>query len=156
MEDKIREIKLKVAKLMMDKKRAWELTYRDREPTPFEKETYKIYADEKDYEIKMLIPESEKLTIELTGCAKGDLSHYDIELSLREIFKEGEGIQYDSEGGQFWVYVKPTLVQKVLRHIDYHFPGKINLTVSPNKYDENPWFRNWGQAEVYITIETAF
>jgi len=156
MEDKLREIKLKVAKLMMDKKRAWELTYRDRDPTPFEKETYKIYADEKDYEIKMLIPESEKLTIELTGCAKGDLSHYDIELSLREIFKEGEGIQYDSEGGWFLVYVKPTLVQKVLRHIDYHFPGKINLTVSPNKYGENPWFQNWGQAEVYITIETVF
>jgi hypothetical protein len=97
-----------------------------------------------------LIPDNEKLSICLSGCAKGDLSHYDIEDSLREVFKSGEGVQYDSESGQFWMYVKSTLVQKVLRHIDYHFPGKINLKVEPNEYATNPWFQNWTQAERYL------
>ena len=144
------EIKKKVAKLIIEKKNAWETTYKDREPTQFERDTYKMYAEEKDAEISRLIPSSEKLTICLTGCAKDELSHYDIERSLKTEFKAGEGIQYDSESGQFWVYVKSSLVQKVLRHIDYHFPGGINLNVSPNNYADNPWFQNWTQAEKYL------
>lgn len=156
MEDNFREIKLRVAKLMMDVKRAWETTYKDREPTDFEKSTYEMYKNEKEEEIQRTIPHSQKLTICISGCAKGELSHYDIELSLQTQFKAGEGIQYDSEGGQFWVYVKPSLVQRVLRHIDYHFPGQIDLNVSPNSYASNPWFQNWSQAERYITVETAF
>ena len=90
------------------------------------------------------------MTICISGCAKGELSHYDIEDSLQTQFKAGEGIQYDSEGGQFWVYIKPSLVQRVLRHIDYNFPGQIDLNVSPNSYASNPWFQNWGQAERYL------
>ena len=156
MEDYTREIKLKVAKLMMDEKRAWEVTYKDREPTEFEKRTYEMYKNEKEDEIQRIIPHGQKLTICISGCAEGELSHYDIEDSLKTQFKAGEGIQYDSEGGQFWVYVKPSLVQKVLRHIDYHFPGQIDLNVSPNNYASNPWFQNWAQAERYITVETAF
>lgn len=156
MEDYTREIKLKVAKLMVDEKRAWEITYKDREPTDFEKRTYEMYKNEKEEEIQRTIPHSQKLTICISGCAEGELSHYDIEDSLKTQFKAGEGIQYDSEGGQFWVYVKPSLVQKVLRHIDYHFPGQIDLNVSPNSYASNPWFQNWAQAERYITVETAF
>ena len=156
MEDYTREIKLKVAKLMMDEKRAWETTYKDREPTDFEKRTYEMYKNEKEDEIQRIIPHGQKLTICISGCAEGELSHYDIEDSLKTQFKAGEGIQYDSEGGQFWVYVKPSLVQKVLRHIDYHFPGQIDLNVSPNSYASNPWFQNWAQAERYITVETAF
>ena len=144
------EIKKKVAKLILEKKSAWEITYKDREPTQFERDTYKMYAEEKDAEISRLIPNSERLTICLTGCAKDELSHYDIERSLKTEFKAGEGIQYDSESGQFWVYVKSSLVQKVLRHIDYHFPGGINLNVSPNNYADNPWFQNWTQAEKYL------
>ena len=150
MEDYTKEIKLKVAKLMMDVKRAWETTYQDREPTQFEKDTYEMYKNEKEDEIQRTIPHSQKLTICISGCAKGELCHSDIEFSLQEVFKRGEGIQYDSEGGQFWVYVKPSLVQKVLRHIDYHFPGQIDLNVSPNDYANNPWFQNWGQAERYL------
>lgn len=150
MEDNFREIKLRVAKLMMDVKRAWETTYQDREPTDFEKSTYEMYKNEKEEEIQRTIPHSQKLTICISGCAKGELSHYDIELSLQTQFKAGEGIQYDSEGGQFWVYVKPSLVQRVLRHIDYHFPGQIDLNVSPNSYASNPWFQNWSQAERYL------
>ena len=42
MEDNIREIKLKVAKLMVEEKRAWETTYKDREPTEFEKRTFEM------------------------------------------------------------------------------------------------------------------
>ena len=156
MEDNFREIKLRVAKLMVDVKRAWETTYQDREPTDFEKSTYEMYKNEKEEEIQRTIPHSQKLTICISGCAKGELSHYDIEDSLQTQFKAGEGIQYDSEGGQFWVYVKPSLVQRVLRHIDYHFPGQIDLNVSPNSYASNPWFQNWSQAERYITVETAF
>lgn len=150
MEDNFREIKLRVAKLMVDVKRAWETTYQDREPTDFEKSTYEMYKNEKEEEIQRTIPHSQKLTICISGCAKGELSHYDIELSLQTQFKAGEGIQYDSEGGQFWVYIKPSLVQRVLRHIDYHFPGQIDLNVSPNSYASNPWFQNWSQAERYL------
>ena len=156
MEDNLREIKLRVASLMMDQKRSWENIYKDRVATEVERQAYLEYANVIDKEIKNNIPESERLTICLTGCARGDLSHYEIEESLQTKFKAGEGIQYDSEGGQFWVYIKPLLVQRVLRHIDYHFPGQIDLTVSPNSYASNPWFQNWGQAEKYITVETAF
>ena len=153
----LEELKKKVAKKIMLQKNAWTETYaKEGAPTDFERQTYKEYADIIDREIKEMIPESERLTIELTGCAKGELSHYDIEDSLKEVFKPREGILYDSEGGQFWVYIKPLLVQRVLRHIDYHFPGQIDLIVSPNSYANNPWFQNWGQAEKYITVETAF
>jgi len=144
------EIKKKVAQLIVKQKNAWEETYKDREPTQFERDTYRMFAEEIENDIKALIPESELLTICLTGCAKGDLSHYEIEESLQTVFKKGEGIQYDSEGGQFWVYINPSLVQQVLRHIDYHFPDQIRLYVSVNKYADNPWFQNWTQAEKYL------
>jgi len=146
----IQEIKKQVAQLIVDKKNAWGNTYKDREPTQFERDTYVMYAEEKDAKIKNMIPESELLAICLNGCAKGDLSHYEIEESLQTKFKAGEGIQYDSEGGQFWVYINPSLVQQVLRHIDYHFPDQIRLYVSVNKYADNPWFQNWTQAEKYL------
>ena len=150
----LEELKKKVAKKIMLQKNAWTETYaKEGAPTDFERQTYKEYADIIDREIKEMIPESERLTIELTGCAKGDLSHYDIENSLRTQFNAGEGIQYDSEGGQFWVYVKSSLVQKVLRHIDYHFPGQIDLNVSVNKYNDNPWFQNWSQAEKFLSAQ---
>jgi hypothetical protein len=155
MEDIFREIKTKVASLMMEQKRLWESTYKDRVATELERNTYQEYADKIDEEIKKTIPESERLTIELTGCAKGDLSHYEIEDSLRTVFKAGEGIQYDSEGGQFWVYINPSLVQPVLRHIDYHFPDQIRLHVSVNKYADNPWFQNWTQAKKYLETEVG-
>jgi hypothetical protein len=153
MEDNLREIKLRVASLMMDQKRSWENIYKDRVATEVERQAYLEYANVIDKEIKNNIPESERLTIELTGCAKGDLSHYDIEDSLKEVFKPREGILYDSEGGQFWVYVKSSLVQKVLRHIDYHFPGQIDLHVGINKYSNNPWFQNWTQAEMFLSVK---
>jgi hypothetical protein len=150
----LQELKKKVAKKIMLKKNAWTETYaKEGAPTDFERQTYKEYADIIDREIKEMIPESERLTIELTGCAKGDLSHYDIENSLRTQFNAEEGIQYDSEGGQFWVYVKSSLVQKVLRHIDYHFPGQIDLNVGVNKYNDNPWFQNWSQAEKFLSAQ---
>ena len=150
----LQELKKEVAKKIMLKKNAWTETYaKEGAPTDFERQTYKEYADIIDREIKEMIPESERLTIELTGCAKGDLSHYDIENSLRTQFNAGEGIQYDSEGGQFWVYVKSSLVQKVLRHIDYHFPGQIDLNVGVNKYNDNPWFQNWSQAEKFLSAQ---
>jgi hypothetical protein len=150
----LQELKKEVAKKIMLKKNAWTETYaKEGAPTDFERQTYKEYADIIDREIKEMIPESEWLTIELTGCAKGELYHTDIELSLREVFKAGEGIQYDSEGSQFWVYVKSSLVQKVLRHIDYHFPGQIDLNVSVNKYNDNPWFQNWSQAEKFLSAQ---
>jgi hypothetical protein len=150
----LQELKKEVAKKIMLKKNAWTDTYaKEGAPTDFERQTYKEYADIIDREIKEMIPESEWLTIELTGCAKGELSHYDIENSLRTQFNAGEGIQYDSEGGQFWVYVKSSLVQKVLRHIDYHFPGQIDLNVSVNKYNDNPWFQNWSQAEKFLSAQ---
>jgi hypothetical protein len=150
----LQELKKEVAKKIMLKKNAWTETYaKEGAPTDFERQTYKEYADIIDREIKEMIPESERLTIELTGCAKGDLSHYDIENSLRTQFNAGEGILYDSEGGQFWVYVKSSLVQKVLRHIDYHFPGQMDLNVSVNKYNDNPWFQNWSQAEKFLSAQ---
>ena len=150
----LQELKKEVAKKIMLIKNAWTETYaKEGAPTDFERQTYKEYADIIDREIKEMIPESERLTIELTGCAKGDLSHYDIENSLRTQFNAGEGIQYDSEGGQFWVYVKSSLVQKVLRHIDYHFPGQIDLNVGINKYGDNPWFQNWTQAEMFLSAQ---
>jgi len=155
MEDIFKEIKTKVASLMLEQKRLWESTYKDRVATELERQTYLGHANRIDEEIKKTIPESERLTIELTGCAKGDLSHYDIEDSLRTAFKAGEGIQYDSEGGQFWVYVKSSLVQPVLRHIDYHFPNQIRLHVSINKYADNPWFQNWTQARKYLETEVG-
>ena len=150
----LEELKKAVAKKIMLKKNAWTETYaKEGAPTDFERQTYQEYVDIIDREIKEMIPESERLTIELTGCAKGDLSHYDIENSLRTQFKAGEGTQYDSEGGQFWVYVKSSLVQKVLRHIDYHFPGQIDLHVGINKYNDNPWFQNWSQAEKFLSAQ---
>jgi len=150
MEDYIREIKLKVAKLMVEEKRAWKGCTNVGAADIAAKDTYEMYKNEKEDEIQRTIPHSQKLTICISGCAKGELCHSDIEFSLKEVFKAGEGIQYDSEGGQFWVYVKPSLVQKVLRHIDYHFPGQIDLNVSPNDYADNPWFQNWEQAERYL------
>jgi hypothetical protein len=155
MEDIFREIKTKVASLMIEQKRLWESTYKDRVATELERQTYLEHANRIDEEIKKTIPESERLTICLTGCAKGDLSHYEIEESLQTKFKAGEGIQYDSEGGQFWVYINPSLVQPVLRHIDYHFPDQIRLHVSVNKYADNPWFQNWTQAGKYLETEVG-
>jgi len=155
MEDIFKEIKTKVASLMIEQKRLWESTYKDRVATELERQTYLEHANRIDEEIKKTIPESERLTIELTGCAKGDLSHYEIEESLQTKFKAGEGIQYDSEGGQFWVYINPSLVQPVLRHIDYHFPDQIRLYVSVNKYADNPWFQNWTQARKYLETEVG-
>ena len=146
----LEELKKEVAKKIMLKKNAWTDTYKDREPTEFERRTFKEYAEIIDREIKNMIPESERLSICLTGCAEEGISHYDIEHSLLEVFKPGEGVQYDSESGQFWMYVKSSLVQKVLRHIDYHFPGGIKLDVSPNNYANNPWFQNWNQAEKFL------
>ena len=132
--------------------RHWKNTYGREgiEPTQEEKDKHKAYRESTDEWIKSLIPSSERLSICLSGCAKGDLSHYDMEDSLQEFFKPGEGVQYDSESGQFWMYVKPTLVQQVLRAIDHNFPGQINLVVEPNAYADNPWFQNWGQAERYL------
>jgi hypothetical protein len=148
----IQERKFKVAELMVSEAKHWKNTYGREgiEPTQEEKDEHKIVRKFSDEAIKSLIPDSEKLSICLSGCAKGDLSHYDIEDSLQEFFKPGEGVQYDSESGQFWMYVKPTLVHQVLRWIDFHFPGKIDLTVEPNKYADNPWFQNWSQAERYL------
>ena len=155
MEDIFKEIKTKVESLMIEQKRLWESTYKDRVATELERQTYLEHANRIDEEIKKTIPESERLTICLTGCAKGDLSHYEIEESLQTKFKAGEGIQYDSEGGQFWVYINPSLVQPVLRHIDYHFPDQIRLHVSVNKYADNPWFQNWTQARKYLATEVG-
>ena len=148
----IQEIKKEVAELMASEAKHWKNTYGREgiEPTQEEKDKHKAYRESTDEWIKELIPSSERLSICLSGCAKGDLSHYDIEDSLQEFFKPGEGVQYDSESGQFWMYVKPTLVHQVLRWIDFHFPGQIDLVVEPNKYSINPWFQNWTQAERYL------
>ena len=146
-----KEIKKEVAELMAAEAHNWKIVYgQEKEATQEEKDEYSAFQEYVEKRIASLISDSEKLSICLTGCAKGELSHYDIEDSLQTEFKAGEGIQYDSEGGQFWVYVKPSLVQQVLRHIDYHFPGKINLNISPNRYTKNPWFQNWTQAERYL------
>ena len=147
----IKEIKKEVAELMATTAHNWKAVYgKEGEATQEERDEYATFREYADKRIQELIPEREKLSICLSGCAKGDLSHYDIEDSLQEFFKPGEGIQYDSESGQFWVYVNPKLVQKVLRHIEYHFPGGIDLNVSPNRYADNPWFQNWTQAERYL------
>ena len=148
----IQERKFKVAEVMAATARHWKNTYGREgiEPTQEEKDKHKAYRERADEWIKELIPSSERLSICLSGCAVEGVSHYDIEHSLIEVFKPGEGVQYDSESGQFWMYVKSSLVQKVLRHIDYHFPGKINLKVEPNEYATNPWFQNWTQAERYL------
>ena len=148
----IQEIKKQVAVVMAATAKHWKNTYGREgiEPTQEEKDKFKAYREIADEAIESLIPDSEKLSITLTGCAKGDLAHYDIEDSLQEVFKPGEGVQYDSESGQFWMYVNPRLVQPVLRHIEYHFPNQIKLMVEINKYNTNPWFQNWTQAERYL------
>ena len=148
----IQEIKKEVAIIMAATAKHWKNTYGREgiEPTQEEKDEFKAYREIADEKIKSLIPSSERLSICLSGCAAAGVSHYDMEHSLKEVFKPGEGVQYDSESGQFWMYVKSSLVQKVLMHIDYHFPGKINLKVEPNEYATNPWFQNWTQAERYL------
>ena len=151
-----KEIKKEVAKLMATTAQKWKAVHgKGEEATQEEKDEYANFREYVDKKIQELIPDSEKLSIVLSGCAKGELAHYDIEDSLQTVFKSGEGIQYDSESGQFWVYVNPRLVQKVLRHIDYHFPGGIDLNVSPNRYADNPWFQNWTQAERYLAQISA-
>jgi hypothetical protein len=151
-----KEIKKEVAELMATTAHNWKAVYgKEGEATQEEKDEYANFREYADKRIDSLIPDSEKLSIVLSGCAKGDLSHYDIEDSLQEFFKPGEGVQYDSESGQFWMYVKPTLVHQVLRWIDFHFPGKIDLNVSPNRYADNPWFQNWTQAERYLAQISA-
>ena len=152
----IKEIKTRVAQLMVEQAKAWNEVYRgETEATQKEKDSYQELRQKIDDKIDLLVPPSEKLSICLTGCADVGVSHYDIEKSLQEFFKPGEGVQYDSESGQFWMYVKPSLVQKVLGHIDYLFPGGIDLNVSPNRYATNPWFQNWTQAERYLAQISA-
>ena len=152
----IQEIKKEVAELMATTAHNWKTVYgKEGEATQEEKDEYANFREYADKRIQELIPEREKLSICLTGCAAEGISHYDIEDSLQTVFKPGEGIQYDSESGQFWVYVNPKLVQRVLRHIDYHFPGGIDLNVSPNRYADNPWFQNWTQAERYLAQISA-
>jgi hypothetical protein len=148
----IQEIKKQVAIVMAAEAKHWKNTYGREgiEPTQEEKDEFRAYREANDEAIKSLIPSSERLSITLSGCAAEGVSHYDIEHSLKEFFKPGEGVQYDSESGQFWMYVKPTLVHQVLKWIDFHFPGKIDLTVEPNEYSTNPWFQNWTQAERYL------
>jgi len=148
----IQEIKKQVAIVMAAEAKLHKSIYGREgiEPTQEERDEFKAYREAADERIKSLIPSSERLSICLSGCAAEGVSHYEIEYSLKEIFKPGEGVQYDSESGQFWMYVKPSLVQKVIRHIDCFFPGKINLVVEPNEYAYNPWFQNWTQAERYL------
>jgi hypothetical protein len=152
----LQELKLEVAKLMVEKEdKHKEFFGKEGEVEQGERDRYKRFSNSVDKKIAKLIPASEKLSICLTGCAKGDLSHYEIEESLQTIFKAGNGIQYDSEGGQFWVYVKSSLAQRVLRHIDYHFPNQMHIDVSPNLYADNPWFQNWTQARKYLETEVG-
>jgi len=147
----IQERKTKVAQLMDEQAKAWGEVYRGEiEAIQERKNNYHRLRIEIDNEIDSLIPDSERLSICLSGVAAEGVSHYDIEDSLQTVFKSGEGVQYDAESGQFWMYVKPTLVQKVLRHIDYHFPGKIDLVVEHNRWGANPWFQNWTQAQRYL------
>ena len=131
--------------------RKWGEVYRGEiEAIQERKNDYHRLRIEIDNEIDSLIPDSERLSICLSGVTAEGVSHYDIEDSLQTVFKSGEGVQYDAESGQFWMYVKPTLVQKVLRHIDYHFPGKIDLVVKNNRWAINPWFQNWTQAKRHL------
>ena len=147
----IQERKTKVAQLMDEQAKAWGEVYRGEiEAIQERKNNYHRLRVEIDEKIDSLIPDSERLSICLSGVAAEGVSHYDIEDSLQTVFKSGEGVQYDVESGQFWMYVKPTLVQKVLRHIDYHFPGKIDLVVEHNRWGANPWFQNWTQAQRYL------
>ncbi len=147
----LNEIKKLVAQLMVDQSNRWSDVYGgEQDPTPDKIEHYNQFREGIERTICELVPKSEKLMICLSGVAAEGVSHYDIEDSLQTEFKSGEGVQYDSESGQFWMYVKPTLVQKVLRHIDYHFPCKIDLVVEPNNYCNNPWFQNWSQARRYL------
>ena len=147
----IQERKTAVAKLMVEQAKWWNEIYgKETEPTQEEKDNYNELRTEIDNKIDSLIPNSERLSICLSGVAAENVSHYDIEDSLQTFFKPGEGVQYDSEGGQFWMYVKPTLVHQVLRWIDFHFPGKIDLVVEHNVWDTNPWFQNWTQARRYL------
>jgi hypothetical protein len=150
-----KEIKEQVAKLMVATAQKWKKVYgKEEEATQEEKDGYAVFREEMDKKIDSLIPEREKLSICLSGCAK-NFSHYDIEDVLTMFFRPGEGVQYDSESGQFWMYVKPSLVHQVLRAIDHNFPGGIDLTVEPNKYNSNPWFQNWGQAKRYLAQISA-
>ena len=147
----LNEIKKLVAQLMVDQSNRWSEVYAgEQDPTPDKIEHYNQFREGIERSINALIPKSEKLTICLSGVAAEGVSHYDIEDSLQTFFKPGEGVQYDSESGQFWMYVKPTLVHQVLRWIDFHFPGKIDLVVEHNVWDTNPWFQNWGQARRYL------
>jgi hypothetical protein len=150
-----KEIKKEVAELMAATAQKWKAVYgKEEEATQEEKDEYANFREYADKRIQELIPESEKLSIVLSGCAK-NFSHYDIEDVLTMFFKPGEGVQYDSESGQFWMYVKPSLVHQVLRAIDHNFPGGIDLTVEPNEYNSNPWFQNWTQAERYLAQISA-
>ena len=147
----IQERKTKVAQLMDEEAKAWgEVFGGEIETIQEKKNNYHKLRIEIDEKIDSLIPDSERLSICLSGVAAEGVSHYDIEDSLQTVFKPGEGVQYDAESGHFWMYVKPTLVQKVLRHIDYHFPGKIDLVVEHNRWGGNPWFQNWAQARRYL------
>jgi hypothetical protein len=152
----IKEIKKEVAELMATTAHNWKAVYgKEGEATQEERDEYAAFREYTDRRIQSLIPDSEKLSIVLSGCAKGDLSHYDMEDTLKMFFKPGEGVQYDSESGQFWMYVKPELVHPVLRAIDHNFPGQIKLTVDINRYATNPWFQNWTQAERYLAQISA-
>lgn len=147
----IQEIKTRVAQLMVEQASNWNEVYGgETEATQEEKDSYQELRQKIDDKIDSLIPDNERLSIVLSGCAAEGVSHYDIEDSLQTFFKSGEGVQYDSEGGQFWMYVKPTLVHQVLRWIDFHFPGKIDLVVENNRWATNPWFQNWSQARRYL------
>ena len=147
----IQERKTKVAQLMDEQAKAWGEVYGGEiEAIQERKNNYHRLRIEIDNEIDSLIPDSERLSICLSGVAAEGVSHYDIEDSLQTFFKPGEGVQYDAESGQFWMYVKPTLVHQVLRWIDFHFPGKIDLVVENNRWATNPWFQNWTQAERYL------
>ena len=147
----IQERKTAVAKLMVEQAKWWNEVYgKETEATQEEKDNYNELRIEIDNKINSLIPNHEKLSITLSGVAAEGVSHYDIEDSLQTFFKPGEGVQYDAESGQFWMYVKPTLVHQVLRWIDFHFPGKIDLVVEHNVWDTNPWFQNWSQARRYL------
>jgi hypothetical protein len=49
------EIKKKVAQLIVKQKNAWEETYKDREPTQFERDTYRMFAEEIENDIKAIV-----------------------------------------------------------------------------------------------------
>ena len=147
----LNEIKKEVARLMAMEAEAHKMVYgQEKEATQEEKDEYFALREHVEKRIDSLIPDSEKLSITLSGVAEEGVSHYDIEDSLQTFFKPGEGVQYDAESGQFWMYVKPILVHQVLRWIDFQFPGKIDLVVEPNIWDTNPWFQNWSQARRYL------